>query len=138
MVHHVLKASGLMFITIMITGLGDGFAEPVGVTWGAHKYQVSALMGGADRVYTRSLEGSCTVALSAFIFTPMCWFLFPNATSFWATQLCLPVIAAYAEARSPHTMDTPFLFLACGAWLLAALYIPPVCDSALTQGIWGQ
>lgn len=120
------SATGFCFIFLMVTGLGDGFAEPVGVHWGKHKYQVGAFMSGSDRKYTRSFEGSCTVALSTYIFVAMRWYLFPNATSFWLTMLMLPPLMTLAEAKSPHTMDTPFLFVVGGLWCWVALFVPPL------------
>jgi len=125
------NAAGLAFIFVMVTGLGDGFAEPVGVHWGKHRYEVGAIMGGGHRKYSRSFEGSCCVAFSALIFTPCCWYMFPNATSFWATMIVLPPAMAWSEARAPHTMDTPFLFLVGGILLWLSLYIPPVLDHIL-------
>jgi len=125
------SASGLTYIFVMVTGLGDGFAEPVGVHWGKHKYKVASIGGSSHRLYTRSWEGSCTVAWFSYVFIASCWYLFPNATSFWLTMLFLPVIFALAEAKSPHTMDTPFMFLVGGVWALLSLHIPPVCDHFL-------
>jgi len=125
------NASGLTYIFVMVTGLGDGFAEPVGVHWGKHKYQVSSIGGASHRLYTRSWEGSCTVAWFSYLFIPSCWYLFPNATSFWITMALLPPIFALSEAKSPHTMDTPFLFFVGGVWALISLVIPPVFDQFL-------
>merc|ERR1719424_2717961 len=38
----------LAFIWIFVTGIGDGLAEPVGITWGRHKYWTSSLFSGQD------------------------------------------------------------------------------------------
>jgi dolichol kinase len=120
-------AHNLCYIFAMVAGLGDGLAEPVGVHWGTHKYEVGAIMAGKEaRKYQRSLEGSCCVALFTYVFIAQKWYLFVNATAFWATMLVLPPLMAWAEARSPHTCDTPFLFLVGGAWLWAALNIPAI------------
>jgi len=116
----------LAFIFIMICGLGDGLAEPVGVHWGKHKYQVGAIMGGGHRKYTRSMEGSCCVAWFSYVFVAMRWYLFANATAFWLTMLFLPPMMAWAEARSPHTMDTPFLFIVGAVWCWAMIFVPAV------------
>ena len=35
---------GLIFIPILINGLADGLAEPVGIKFGKHKYQTKALL----------------------------------------------------------------------------------------------
>lgn len=119
-------ATELAYIFIMITGLGDGLAEPVGVHWGTHKYEVGAIMGGGHRKYTRSIEGSCCVAWFSYVFVALRWYLFANATAFWLTMLFLPPLMAWAEARSPHTMDTPFLFLMGGIFCWLMLFVPPV------------
>eukprot|EP00397_Hematodinium_sp_SG-2012_P013918 GEMP01014143.1.p1 GENE.GEMP01014143.1~~GEMP01014143.1.p1 ORF type:complete len:432 (+),score=97.75 GEMP01014143.1:137-1432(+) len=125
------NAADLTYIFVMVTGLGDGFAEPVGVHWGTHKYKVASIGGASHRLYTRSWEGSCTVAWFGYVFIATCWYLFPNATSFWVTFVLLPPVFAWAEAKSPHTMDTPCLFAVGGLWSWLALYIPPVLDQWL-------
>lgn len=117
----------MCYIFAMVAGLGDGLAEPVGVYAGTHKYEVGALCAGGEvRKYQRSMEGSCCVAWWTYIFVVQKWFLFPNATSFWLTWLVLPPLMAWSEARSPHTMDTPFIFLVGGFWLWAMLYVPAI------------
>jgi len=97
----------LAFIFIFITGIGDGLAEPVGIAFGKHKYWTSAL--GSNRKYQRSLEGSCCLFLGSLYFTTMFWYAFENQYQFWITMVVLPPLMTYAEAVSPHTMDTPFL-----------------------------
>jgi len=129
------SAAELTYIFVMVTGLGDGFAEPVGVHWGQHKYQVASIGGASHRLYTRSFEGSCCVAWFTYVFVAQCWYLFPNATSFWITQILLPPMMAVAEAKSPHTMDTPFLFFVGGVWLWISLFIPACLDHYLTVSV---
>merc|ERR1719181_232918 len=120
-------AHNLCYIFAMVAGLGDGLAEPVGVHVGTHKYEVGAIMAGKDaRKYTRSIEGSCCVAWFSYVFVAMRWYLFPTATAFWLSMLLLPPLMAWAEARSPHTMDTPFLFLMGGIFCWVALYMPAI------------
>lgn len=97
----------LAFIFIFITGVGDGLAEPVGITWGKHKYWTASCL--SDRKYQRSFEGSACVYISAIVFTSCMWYSFANPWEFWVTMIILPPMMAYAEATSPHTMDTPFL-----------------------------
>ena len=102
---------GLMMlatIPILINGLGDGLAEPVGVRWGKHKYNVRALF--TKQTYTRSIEGSACV----FITSILALVLFRD--SFTGTQLLIlllvvPLASTLAEAFSPHTWDTPFILL---------------------------
>lgn len=98
---------GLSFIFVFITGIGDGLAEPVGITWGRHKYWTAGCF--SDRKYQRSWEGSTCVFISALVFTSMFWKEFANPWEFWVTMIIMPPLMAYAEATSPHTMDTPFL-----------------------------
>jgi len=122
-----MPVTELCYIFAMVAGLGDGLAEPVGVYTGTHKYEVGALCAGDEvRKYQRSMEGSCCVAWWTYVFVIQKWYLFPNATSFWLTWLVLPPLMAWSEARSPHTMDTPFIFLVGGFWLWGMLYMPAI------------
>ncbi len=57
--------SELMFIPMLITGIGDTLAEPVGVRFGAHRYAVRALF--THRMYTRSLEGSACILVTGLL-----------------------------------------------------------------------
>lgn len=115
----------LAFIWIFVTGIGDGLAEPVGITWGRHKYWSKAMCDGADaRSYARSWEGSLCVFLSAMVFTSCYWYAFKNPLQFWINMVLMPPLMAYAEATSPHTMDTPFLMGLGGVMLLAIGHIP--------------
>ncbi|MGK3983839.1 hypothetical protein WME99_12425 [Sorangium sp. So ce136] len=106
-----LESKGLMMLSLiplLINGLGDGLAEPVGVRWGKHKYKVRALF--TDKTYTRSLEGSACVFFTAILLLLM------FKDSFTTPQLVIlllvvPIAETLAEALSPHTWDTPFIFL---------------------------
>lgn len=111
----------LFLIAIIVNGLGDGLAEPVGVRFGRHKFRTRALF--SDRTYTRSLEGSACVFLSGFLAV---WLYQAGAQSgqfigaplteaqLWLAYATLPVAMTLAEAYSPHTWDSPFLFLVGG------------------------
>ena len=56
----------LIFIPILINGLADGLAEPVGITFGKHKYKTRACL--STRKYERSYEGSlCVFIVSTII-----------------------------------------------------------------------
>jgi dolichol kinase len=122
--------SNLVLIFVFVTGIGDGLAEPVGITWGKHKYQakgfqfsykdVKEIVNGkevtkkemrflSDTAYERSFEGSACVFLSGMLFTSMQHAYFNNSTEFWVCFWVQGPLMAYAEAVSPHTMDTPFL-----------------------------
>ena len=111
---HGLRA--LLFIPILIHGLGDGFAEPVGVRLGRHKYTTWALF--TRRRYTRSLEGSaCVLVVGVAVVAAFHASFTPGQ---FAAALCtIPLLTTLAEAVSPHTWDTPLMFLAGGLSLLA-------------------
>jgi dolichol kinase len=109
--------SELTFVPVLIHGLGDGLAEPVGVRWGRHKYAVRALFG-RERRFTRSLEGSACVFLAGLLAV----LLFDSSFTgpqLLAALLVVPILSTLAEARAPHTWDTPSMFLAGTASLLA-------------------
>lgn len=106
----------LIYIPILINGVGDGLAEPVGVRFGKHRYEVRALT--SKRTYTRSLEGSACVLLTGFAVVAAFHDLF-TTSQFVAALFLVPALMTLAEARSPHTWDSPFLFLSGGLTLLA-------------------
>jgi dolichol kinase len=110
-----LGHASLTLIPILINGIGDGLAEPVGVRFGRHTYSVRALHGG--RRYTRSLEGSACVLITGFIVIALFHGHF-TTPQFRAALLTVPLFMTLAEAFSPHTWDTPFLFLVGGGTLL--------------------
>jgi phytol kinase len=106
----------LMFIPILVHGFGDGLAEPVGVRFGKHKYTTRALF--TDRRYTRSLEGSACVLVAGLVTVTAFHESFTPA-QFWLALAIVPTVMTLAEAASPHTWDTPLMFLAGGLSLLA-------------------
>ncbi|KAL7681448.1 putative HECT domain-containing protein [Plasmopara halstedii] len=111
----------LTFILVFITGIGDGLAEPVGITWGRHKYKTRSCF--SRNTYTRSWEGSACVFLSGLVFPALQYAAFDN---FWQVLLSMLILAptmAYAEATAPHTMDTPVLMIGCGTILYAVVHI---------------
>ncbi len=108
----------LIYITVLVAAIGDGLAEPIGVRFGRHTYRTRALF--TDRTYTRSLEGSACVLMSAVLAI----FLMRSqleSTQFFLALLVIPVAMTLAEAWSPHTWDGPFLYLAGGASTVAVL-----------------
>lgn len=100
----------LLLIPTLVSTFGDGLAEPVGARWGRHPYSVPGLNG---RTYTRTLEGSACVFVSGVIATLIATWAMPLNVQLWALAL-FPIILTLAEARSPHTWDQPFIFLAGG------------------------
>lgn len=108
----------LIYIAVLVAGIGDGLAEPVGVRFGKRKFRVKALF--TDRTYTRSLEGSACVFLSAVLAV---FLLRQHLTE---TQLLValglvPIAMTLAEAVSPHTWDGPLLYLVGGGSLIGVL-----------------
>jgi dolichol kinase len=105
----------LTFILVFITGIGDGLAEPVGITWGKHKYKTHSCF--SKKKYMRSWEGSACVFMSGLIFPALQYADFDNFTQVLLSMLVLAPTMAYAEATAPHTMDTPVLMIGCGVIL---------------------
>jgi dolichol kinase len=97
----------LILIPILINGIGDGLAEPVGIRFGKHKYETYALF--SKKKYVRSFEGSACVLITSIIvillyqssFTPI---------QFIVAICLIPLLMTIVEAFAPHTWDTPFLF----------------------------
>lgn len=106
-----LNSMFLLNIIILINGIGDGLAEPVGVRFGVHKYATRALF--SSQSYTRSIEGSLCVFIVSII-TILCFSSYLSQFQLIASLLLIPAGITLAEAYSPHTWDSPFLFLAGG------------------------
>jgi len=98
----------LMLIPILIYGIGDGLAEPVGVRFGRHKYPAYALFTGKE--YFRTLEGSSMVFLTSVVVV-LAFHSYFTTQQLIVALLALPVIMTLAEAFSPHTWDSPIMFL---------------------------
>lgn len=98
----------LIFIPVLINGIGDGLAEPVGIRFGKHKYKTTALF--SKRKYERTLEGSSCVFIASLAILFLFRSSFSSSEFIWAL-IVLPLAMTMAEAFSPHTWDTPFLFL---------------------------
>jgi dolichol kinase len=98
----------LIYIPILIGGIGDGLAEPVGVRFGKRTYQVPALVSG--RSYERTLEGSACVFLTSVVVVLAFHAMF-TAPQLMVALAAVPLLMTLAEARAPHTWDQPFLFL---------------------------
>jgi dolichol kinase len=111
-----MDAPRLIYIPILVNAIGDGLAEPVGVRWGKHTYEVRALTSG--RSYTRTIEGSLCVLVTAVLVVLLFRGSF-EAAEFWTALIIIPPAMTLAEARAPHTRDTPFLFMIGGLILLA-------------------
>ena len=110
----MINMPGLIFILILINGIGDGLAEPVGVRFGKHKYQTSALF--TKRKYVRTIEGSACVFITSIIVVILFSSLF-STSQFVIALITFPIIMTLVEAKAPHSWDNPFL-MAVGSVLL--------------------
>ena len=99
---------GLILIPILVNGIGDGLAEPVGVRFGRTKYKTYALFSKIK--YERTVEGSACVFFTSIV---VIIFFHSGFTSseFILALIIFPIVMTLAEAIAPHTWDTPFLFL---------------------------
>ncbi len=110
----------LAYIPLLINGLGDGLAEPVGVRFGRHFYNTRALFG--TKMYVRTWEGSACVFLSAIIIL-LCFRELFSTAQLAVSLIVLPISATLAEAFSPHTWDAPFILLVCSLTLVGVKLI---------------
>jgi phytol kinase len=117
---HSIGKPELLLIIILVNAIGDGLAEPVGVRWGVHKYKVKALF--TRQTYTRSIEGSACVFITAVLVLLGFQHIF-TAPQLVVALLVLPIAVTLAEAFSPHTWDSPFIFLAGGLVLTGIQYL---------------
>jgi phytol kinase len=106
----------LIYIPVLIAGIGDGLAEPIGVRFGRHTYITKAVFG--DRYFHRSYEGSACVFLTSLIVVASFKSNF-SETQFWFILILLPLLITLTEAKAPHTWDQPFIYLTSGGILLA-------------------
>jgi phytol kinase len=111
------KAS-LIYITVLVAGIGDGLAEPVGIRFGKHSYRVKALF--TEKMYVRTLEGSSCVFVSGVLAVALLSDQL-NSTQVILGIAIIPITMTLAEALSPHTWDGPFLYLAGGTSTVAVL-----------------
>jgi len=109
--------SELMFIPVLIHGIGDGLAEPVGIRFGKHKYTTREFLSRARR-HMRSYEGSACVFFSGILAVSLFCQSFTPA-QYAVALLTVPMLMTLAEAWSPHTWDTPYMFLTGSASLWA-------------------
>ena len=112
----------LVAVPLIVTGIGDGLAEPVGVRFGRHQYRVPSLARG--RVYVRSLEGSACVFLIGLL-TVLAFSGGISRPQWIALLVVLPLLMTFVEAISPHSWDAPFLYAAGGGCIAAVLTLLP-------------
>jgi phytol kinase len=101
--------AGLIWIPLLIVAFGDGLAEPVGIRFGRHKYETYAFF--SKKKYVRTLEGSACVFLASIIVVVVFHSSFTQL-QFIIALAFIPFLMAFVEAFSPHTWDTPTLYLA--------------------------
>lgn len=102
---------------LLVVGVCDALAEPVGIRWGRHPYRLPWVPWLKSS--TRTLEGSLSVFLSACLiflfletgieFSGLNWY-------FWAVAGALGV--TLVEAFSPHGGDNFFLQVFSAAWVV--------------------
>lgn len=114
------SAERLIVIPLLINGIGDGLAEPVGLRFGKHRYTTFALC--SNEKYFRTLEGS------ACVFITSCVVLILFRDYFTALQLAIllavvPFSATITEAKAPHTWDGPLIILVTGLQLYLLLFL---------------
>lgn len=133
-----VESDHLLLILILVNGLGDGLAEPVGVKWGGrvyvklchgfHKYRARTLTCRYEKgawykgrpaltdEFERSWEGSTAVYVVSLVSVIGFYSSF-SAVQLGVTALLFPPLMAVTEAFSPHTLDSPFLFAIGGIFL---------------------
>ncbi|TWT64610.1 hypothetical protein [Allorhodopirellula solitaria] len=113
-------AAELVAIPLLVNGIGDGLAEPIGVRFGRHRYHVPSLAPG--RCYTRSYEGSACVWLTSMI---VVLGLLPILSwpVFIGLIISIPPVMTLTEAFSPHSWDAPFMYAIGGACIGFVLLI---------------
>ena len=115
------NAVELLYIPILINGIGDGLAEPVGIRFGKHHYQTRALF--SRKKYTRSLEGSACVFITSILVVYYSHYPFTDL-QFVVAITAIPILMTLAEAFSPHTWDSPLLYGTGGMALIGILQLP--------------
>ena len=101
----------LIFVSMLISGIGDGLAEPIGIRFGKHKYETTAFL--TKKKYTRSFEGSAFVFLTSLITIVLFMSSF-TWIQFIIALLAFPIVMTLTEAKAPHSWDNPFIFAVGG------------------------
>ena len=104
----------MLLIPIIAITFGDGLAEPVGIKFGKHKYNVRAI--GTNNVYTRSYEGSFMVYFATLVSVILVREDF-GLIELIINIVCLPFISAFSEAISPHSLDNPIIIASISSFL---------------------
>lgn len=110
----------LLMIIIIANGVGDGLAEPLGIRFGKRKYTTYALF--TKKKYVRSYVGSACVFVTTF-FTILAFQQYFNSIQLIAALITVPIVITLAEAFSPHTWDSPFIYAMGGVSMLSIVII---------------
>ncbi|MFK7859694.1 MAG: hypothetical protein AB8B64_12775 [Granulosicoccus sp.] len=116
-------AIDLIYITVLIAGIGDGLAEPVGIRFGKRKYSTYALF--SSKKYVRTVEGSLCVFVSGLLAVAL-FHTQLDSTQLIVSLLVIPIAMTLAEAWSPHTWDSPFLCLVGGSSTVLVLEVSKI------------
>lgn len=109
----VLHDAVFILIPLIVTGIGDGLAEPVGRAFGYHKYRAAAMC--TRKQYTRSIQGSLMLVVSGVAVISVMFAIGKvDLVQFLVGFFIIPIPMAVAEAKSPHSWDNPFLLLVGG------------------------
>lgn len=126
----------LILILVLINGLGDGLAEPVGIKFGKYhlhcceqKYKLTYRTRAVwydghfcNGSFKRSYPGSFMVYIVSLISIIVLNEPFTKV-QFILSLVFLPIIMTFTEALSPRTWDSPFLFLVGALFLTGVLEI---------------
>lgn len=115
-----IEKDNLLYIPLLILVLGDGLAEPVGIRFGKHTYNVKGLF--VSNTYVRSLEGSSCVWISAIAST-LIYYNDIEKSGIVFTLVLLPPLVTFAEAYSPHTWDNPIILITGYITMIISYYI---------------
>lgn len=75
---HYNTPINLLYLTVLAVTIGDGLAEPIGITFGKRQYHAKSFFD--KRLYFRTMEGSFTVYLTSLI---LCIFFISFFNSFY-------------------------------------------------------
>lgn len=102
---------------LLVTGVADAIAEPIGTRFGKHEYRVLSLSKTRSK---RSLEGSTAVFVAAIACVLLAARLHSDIQLSWSTvalSVGIACICTLVEAVSPHGWDNLTLQLT-PSWLL--------------------
>jgi dolichol kinase len=99
----------LALVPVIVVGLGDGAAEPIGVKFGKHKYTTRAFC--SNKKYTRSYEGSAAVFFFGCVAVAVAINNFDSGWQIMTAFLTIPISVTITEAWAPRKFS--FLWFAC-------------------------